>query len=153
MKWLECRIPPPALALMLAGLMWLASRWPPAWSMEPVARWAIVGGLAATGVTFDLAGLAAFYRAKTTVNPLRPQAASAFVASGVYRLTRNPMYLGLALLLAAWAAYLSSLWPLAGPFVFVLWINRFQIAPEERVMREKFGDPYRAYRVRVRRWI
>lgn len=84
---------------------------------------------------------------------MQPGKASALVTGSVYRLSRNPMYVGLALLLAAWAVYLSMLWPFLGPVLFVLYMNRFQIGPEERVMRGKFGEDYAAYAARVRRWL
>jgi protein-S-isoprenylcysteine O-methyltransferase Ste14 len=90
---------------------------------------------------------------RTTTNPLKPANASALVVRGIYRVTRNPMYLGLAALLAAWAIYLSSLAALAVLPLFVLYINRFQIAPEERALRSRFGAEFEAYRARVRRWI
>jgi len=73
--------------------------------------------------------------------------------AGIYRFTRNPMYVGLALVLLGWAALLSSPWALLGPLVFVLYINRFQIAPEERVLSAKFGAAYTEYIARVRRWL
>ena len=75
------------------------------------------------------------------------------VRSGVFRLTRNPMYLGLLLILLAWALFLGSGWSLLGPVVFVIYLNRFQILPEERVLAAKFGVEYAAYRKCVRRWI
>ena len=109
--------------------------------------------LVIAGVSFDLLGLIAFLRMKTTINPLQPGKASALVTGGVYRITRNPMYVGMALLLTAWAVHLAALWPLLGPVFFVLYINRFQIAPEERVLKELFGEEYVAYTARVRRWL
>ena len=90
---------------------------------------------------------------RTTVNPLRPEKASSLVTSGIFRLTRNPMYLGLALIVAAAAAWYGNL---LGGFVvpmFVLYINRFQIVPEERALAAKFGTAFDAYRSRTRRWI
>ncbi|MEB0160908.1 isoprenylcysteine carboxylmethyltransferase family protein, partial [Pseudomonas sp. AH2 (2023)] len=92
------------------------------------------------------------HRSRTTVNPLRPDKAAALVSGGVYRVTRNPMYVGMMLLLVAWAVYLDSAWVLAGPVAFVAYITRFQIAPEERVLRAKFAD-FDAYAARVRRWL
>ena len=109
--------------------------------------------LAVVGVSFDLLGLLAFHRSRTTINPMNPSKSSALVTGGVYRVTRNPMYVGLALLLTAWAVHLSALWPFAGPVLFVIYMNRFQIGPEERVMRSKFGEEYAAYAARVRRWL
>ena len=116
-------------------------------------RLAAAIGLAFVGGAFDLAGIMAFRRAGTTVNPMKPHKTSAFVAHGVYRVTRNPMYVGLVLLLAAWAIFLSSPWTLVGPLAFVLYIGRFQIAPEERALLARFGDTYSEYMTQVGRWL
>lgn len=94
-----------------------------------------------------------FRRANTTVNPLKPQAASSLVTAGIYRYTRNPMYLGLLFLLVAWAVLLSSPFALLGPVAFVTYISRFQIVPEERVLAALFGAEYAAYQAGVRRWL
>jgi protein-S-isoprenylcysteine O-methyltransferase Ste14 len=85
---------------------------------------------------------------------LQPAQAASMVTSGVYRFTRNPMYLGMFCLLAAWAAWLGRLAPLlAGLPAFVLYMNRFQIRPEERALEQRFGAAFREYAARVRRWI
>lgn len=109
--------------------------------------------LGLVGLAFDLAGLLAFRSHRTTVNPLSPHKASALVTGGVYRITRNPMYVGMAFLLLAWAVHLSALLPLLGPVLFVLYITRFQIQPEERVLQQLFGEAYTDYRRAVRRWL
>jgi hypothetical protein len=89
----------------------------------------------------------------TTINPVAIDTASILVTSGVYRISRNPMYVGLTSVLAALGVGLGSGWALVGPVVFVLFITRFQIVPEERVMLAKFGAEYGAYRDTVRRWL
>ncbi len=109
--------------------------------------------VALTGIGFDIAGILAFRRARTTINPLKPEATASVVMSGVYRITRNPMYVGLALLLLAWAVWLGSAWALLGPLAFVLYISRFQIAPEERILSRKFGSDFASYCMKVRRWL
>jgi protein-S-isoprenylcysteine O-methyltransferase Ste14 len=109
--------------------------------------------LALVGLAFGVAGVVSFRRARTTVNPTTPAAASSLVSSGVYRITRNPMYVGLALLLFAWAVFLSSAWSLLGVLAFVLYIGRFQIVPEERALAQLFGSEYTAYQAKVRRWL
>lgn len=155
---LDHKIPPPVVAGVVAWVMWGLASWGPSWPLagglfpEPW-RDAVSIGLALVGVALDLSGLWVFRRARTTFNPLSPSKASALVTGGVYRFTRHPMYLGLLLLLSAWALHLAAPWPWAGPVLFVLWIGRFQIAPEERVMRAKFGAEYDAYAARVRRWL
>src|SRR6185295_5497363 len=92
--------------------------------------WAAIA-IGAAGVFFSIGGIVAFRRAQTTINPMKPEAARSLVSSGVYRFTRNPMYVGLLLALLAWATFLSAPLALAGPLAFVLYIGRFQIAPEE----------------------
>lgn len=151
--WLELRIPPPVVGLVIAVAMWFLAPLGPAlgWP-EPVRLWLALA-IAGVGGCFDLSGLIAFVRRHTTVNPLRPATTSALVTSGVYRLTRNPMYVGMACLLVAWAVWLGALWPWLGPVAFVLFITRFQIRPEERALTTLFGEAYLHYTTRVRRWL
>jgi len=92
-------------------------------------------------------------RARTSVNPMRPEKSSAIVSAGIYGITRNPMYVGLVFVLTGWFVYLGAVSAIVGPIGFVLYIQRFQILPEERVLAAKFGDEYRAYMARVRRWL
>ena len=153
MRTLELKVPPPAVALVIAVLMWLLSLAAPPLSFAIPARILLVSLFAAAGVAFSIAGVATFARAKTTVNPTTPQATSSLVSWGVYSITRNPMYLGLLLLLTAWAIYLPNPLPFLLLPVYVLYINRFQIAPEERALTSLFGAEFAAYQSRVRRWI
>ena len=153
MKSLETKIPPPVLAAAIAAAMWGISRRAPLVEISGSVRGVISTVAVLAGIGFSAAGLLEFRRAQTTVNPLRPEQASSLVDSGVYRMTRNPMYVGLCFLLVAWAAFLSSGWALLGPLVFMLYIGRFQIAPEERALTARFGDAYADYRARVRRWL
>jgi protein-S-isoprenylcysteine O-methyltransferase Ste14 len=112
-----------------------------------------VAALAAVGAAFALSGVVAFRRAKTTVDPLRPASTSTLVSSGVFKVTRNPMYVGMLFLLLAWAAYLWSAWSLLGVLGFAAFISRFQIQPEESVLSGLFGAEYAEYKARVRRWL
>ncbi len=153
MSSLELRIPPPLVALLCAGAMWGLSLLPPVFALSPVARLALALPVAVIGLLFNIAGVAGFRRARTTVNPLKPHTASTLVRSGVYRLSRNPMYVGVLLLLVAWAVYLSALWVWLGVLTFYLYIDRFQIAAEERALTARFGVDYEAYCARVRRWL
>ena len=153
MKNLELKIPPPAVALLLAIAMWLAASASGALAFTLPGRLAIAIAAAALGVAISVAGVVSFRRAKTTVNPTKPGAASSLVATGIYRLTRNPMYLGLLLVLAGWAIYLSNAVTFVGPLLFLLYINRFQIVPEERALAARFGLAFDDYRRRTRRWI
>ena len=115
---------------------------------------ALAGGtVALLGGGVSLAGAIGFRRAKTTVNPHRPENTSALVTTGIYRFTRNPMYVGVLLVLVGWAVYLSVPWTFAGPLAFFLYIDRFQIAPEERVLSSMFAEEYADYKATVRRWV
>ncbi|MDT8990375.1 isoprenylcysteine carboxylmethyltransferase family protein [Curvibacter sp. APW13] len=152
MQWLEHRLPPPVVGLLCGWGMWLAA---PGWSWDSVGmlRGSAAVALLLAGLALDALGLLAFRRARTTFNPLQPQRTSSLVVSGVYRVTRNPMYLGMALQLSGWALVLGSLPAWGGPLLFVGFITRFQIVPEERVMAAKFGPAFTAYCTQVRRWL
>lgn len=150
---LDHKIPPPIVGVLVAAVMWASSRLGPEVDVPLVARGIVVGLLVAAGLAFDLAGLLAFRARRTTVNPMRPQRTSALVTGGVYRLTRNPMYVGMALLLTAWAVHLGTPLPFVGIVLFVVYITRFQIEPEERALSALFGDEFTAYCRRVRRWL
>lgn len=150
---LDHKIPPPVVGALVAAAMWGISALGPQFSIPPWPRYAVVAVLVVAGIAFDLLGLLAFRASRTTINPLKPERSSALVIRGVYRVTRNPMYVGIAFLLLAWAVYLSALAPFAGIVVFVLYITRFQIQPEERVLKGIFGEQYASYAARVRRWL
>jgi protein-S-isoprenylcysteine O-methyltransferase Ste14 len=107
-------------------------------------------GLAVTIVVTAVIG---FRRARTTVDPFHPETASNIVTTGIYRVTRNPMYLGFLLALIAWAVFLGNGIAAVIPPTFVVYMNRFQIEPEERALRARFGAAYEAYLRSVRRWI
>jgi protein-S-isoprenylcysteine O-methyltransferase Ste14 len=150
---LELRVPPPVVALLVALAMWIVSRDAVASGASELTRLPLAIALALVGVAFDLSALIAFRRAKTTINPMKPQSTTSMVASGVYRMTRNPMYIGLVFLLGGWAVFLWTWWALLGPFAFAAYITRFQIAPEEKALSALFGAEYLAYKSQVRRWL
>lgn len=153
MKFLELRIPPPLVAIAIGFGMWWLARETGAVALPQPLRSALVWGFSALGAGFTGAAMLHFRRARTTINPLKPEQASALVTGGVYRFTRNPMYVGLLALLCAWAAHLAAPWALLGLPVFVVYLTRFQIVPEERVLGAHFGAAYADYCARVRRWL
>jgi protein-S-isoprenylcysteine O-methyltransferase Ste14 len=150
---LGLRIPPVALGVIAAALMWFASSAAPAFEFIFPANSMFSVGLALIGALMCLAGVVSFRRAKTTVNPMKPDSTSSLVVSGIYRYTRNPMYLGFLLILLGWAAFLSNVLALVLLPAFILYMNRFQISPEERVLASLFAHDYAEYRARVRRWL
>jgi protein-S-isoprenylcysteine O-methyltransferase Ste14 len=153
MPALENKIPPPLVATLFALFMWALAAVLPGVEVNDSLRLACTVGVLMLGAFCCLAGVLSFRRAKTTVNPLRPEMASALVHSGIYRLSRNPMHLGFALFLAAWAVFLAAPWALLGTLGFILYMNRWQITPEERALEALFGAEFARYKSKVRRWL
>lgn len=150
---LKTKVPPPVYMLMTAGLMWPLDKYLPLkrWLNEP---WNYIGLVViAVAVLGDAWSLYLFFRSKTTVNPLNPGNASQLVTTGPYRISRNPMYLGLLLMLAGWALYLGSIAPLLALPLFVWILTKQQIEPEEIILAGKFGKQYEDYQRNVRRWL
>ena len=153
MPSLETRVPAPIVALAVGGAMWLVAH-----NVSPPNAGAPVREVVATvalqlSAAFAIAAFFGLWRAGTTFNPLNPERATKLVTSGVYALSRNPIYLSLLLLLLAYAVRLWSLLAAAGPAVFVAYVTRFQIVPEERALEAKFGVAFTDYKRRVRQWI
>lgn len=153
MNTLELKIPPPAVALLLGLLMWLLPAWGGLLDWSYGTRLTLAVLLVLLGQGISVSGMVAFRRAKTTINPIQADAASSLVSGGIYRFTRNPMYVGLGITLLAWAAFLAKPAALVFLPVYVLYIHRFQIIPEERILTRLFGAEYTAYQQRVRRWL
>lgn len=153
MKALELKIPPVVLVILFAVAMWLLAQWVPPLMLPLSWRLLFAGTFAISGIAIALAGVLAFRRANTTVDPRVPQQSSSLVIRGIYRCSRNPMYVGFLLLLTALGCYLMTAAAFALLPLFVWYMNRFQIAPEERHLLQKFGADYQAYCEKVRRWL
>ncbi len=154
MNHLELKVLPDIVFLFTAALMWVAARFTPPLANLPMPARVIIA------VFFCVAGLAIvqaagleFRRLNTSTDPLRPGTASALATSGIYRLTRNPMYLGMTIILLGWGLFLMNFLSLGLVSFFVLYINFFQIPPEERLLAARFGDAYLSYKKKVRRWL
>jgi protein-S-isoprenylcysteine O-methyltransferase Ste14 len=143
--------PPPFLALGLILVAGAAAIALPSLPI-PIPYHALLGLVVlAIGVGTAVAGFSTFKRSGT---PVRPGAEPLqLVTTGPYRLTRNPMYLGLLFFLVSGFFFSQSLYFLAPPVVFFLVINIWQIPFEEKLLVDRFGEPYRAYCGRVRRWL
>ena len=150
---LELKIPPVVVALITGACMWLAARAVPGIEVSFPGHDIVSGMVALSGGCMALLGVVAFSRADTTINPMKPGSSTSLVVTGIYSVTRNPMYLGVLLVLLAWAIYLAN--PLTVLFLpaFVWYMGRYQIEPEEQALTSLFGQKYTAYATRVRRWI
>ena len=150
---MELKVPPPLVAVLTGALMWWAAREVSAASFAFPVRFAVAIACAAVGLTISVSGVVTFRRARTTVNPLKPEKATSLVTSGIFGHTRNPMYLGLLLILTGWGIYLSNILAFIFLPLFVIYITRFQIVPEERALSALFGNEFADYKSRVRRWL
>lgn len=141
------------MTVIFAMLMWLISLLLPGIVTPDLFRIGAFTALVTVGALFSIAGVVSFRKAKTTVNPITPDACSNLVTSGIYKHTRNPMYLGFLFFLIGWGLYLSNLFSLVLAAGFIFYMTRFQIQPEEQALLSCFGAEYRAYKNRVRRWL
>ncbi len=153
MRTLELKVPPVVIGLLLGVVMFATARLAPAFGFHLPANRIIAAGLAVIGVFVAVLGVASFRRAGTTVNPLQPAAASQLVVSGIYRWTRNPMYLGMLLVLLGWGVVLANAIAFLAALAFIPLMNRLQIGPEERILAATFGPAFTAYQSAVRRWL
>ncbi len=151
MKALELKVPPLLLVILIAALMYVCALLFPSVQFGWVPTWVRIT-LLAIGFLLPLLGWLAFNKAKTTVDPRVPHQSSALVTSGIYRWTRNPMYLGFLIILFTWGLSLQNMAALLGLPVYMFYMNLFQIRPEERQLESRFGDTYVDYKKRVGRW-
>ena len=153
MQVLDLKVPPVAFVLICGVVMWAIS------TVCSAAAFALPGApivavaFAFIGGGIIVAGGSAFWRRGTTVNPMTPETTKSIVSDGIYRFTRNPMYLGFVLILAGWAMYLANIYALLTLPAIVAYMTQFQIKPEERVLLAKFGPNYAEYTASVRRWV
>ena len=149
---LELKLPPVALVLLCDLAMWTLPPLAATGVFLPYQPW-LSGAIVLLGAAVCLTGVLAFRSAQTTVDPMHPSAASSLVDGGIYRVTRNPMYLGFLLMLLGWALHLATLAAFIMLPVFAVYLTVFQIQPEERALRARFGAGFDAYVAQVRRWI
>ncbi len=153
MHRLELKFPPPLVAAVAALLVYLPAKWLPAFALPSAALPWLAAICAVIGAVVGLSAISLFRRARTTVHPQQPQHTSHLVTGGIYRFTRNPMYLGIAFMLLAWTIWLGNPAGLVGLLFFIAYLTRFQIIPEERILQAKFGADYLHYRQQTRRWL
>ena len=133
--------------------MWLLHKHYPVAQTD--AQWPVIAGwvIVGIGALIDLVSVLNFKNASTTINPLRPERTSSLVKKGFYSISRNPMYLGMAIMLTGAALILRSLSPVVMPLIFCIVVTMMQIVPEEKMLEELFGDEYRQYKRQAPRWI
>ncbi len=153
MNSLELKIVPPFQVLILGAVMWVVHRYIPLFHHHTGHEFLISRLTLWVCLAIFIAALYQFWRHQTTVNPRKLGETSSLITGGVFSLSRNPIYVVDVLLLIAWAIWLGQWLNLIWPVVFIWYVTRFQIEPEERILLEKFGDTYSNYQMKTRRWL
>jgi protein-S-isoprenylcysteine O-methyltransferase Ste14 len=144
---------PPALVFLLFGLaMYILAIFLPFGFFDFFGRLLLFKVLLVFAALVGLLALFQFYKAKTTVDPTKPAKASNLVVNGIFKFSRNPMYLAMLLVLLALGVVLGNAFNTLIAAAFVGYMNRFQIIPEERILLNKFGRSYKEYCTLTRRW-
>ena len=94
-----------------------------------------------------------FIKSKTTVDPIKFKKVNKLVTSGVFKYSRNPMYLGMLMIVLSTSIFYLNIYSILTPFLFIFWINKFQIKREEAFLTEKFGKEYLSYKNKTKRWL
>ncbi len=146
-------IPPPIQTLLSAIMMWLISRYFLYANFSLNGMNVLAFLFLIIGVIIIIMGINKFRENRTTISPIKPNKTSSLVNNGIYKYTRNPMYLGLLLMLFSAALFLKNFISFLIIPLFILFITRNQILPEEEILDNMFGEEYKNYKKKVRRWI
>ena len=147
----KLKIPPPILVIILITSIYFSSDKLDLISVPYRTLFSIV--ILSIGILVIINPVVKFIKSKTTVNPVEFKNVEKLVTSGIYKYSRNPMYLGMIMIIISTAVYYLNFYSLLTPFIFYFWINRFQIKREEVFLEEKFGQEYLSYKTKTRRWI
>ena len=145
------KIPPPILVLILTSLVYFSST-----KLESIYlpyRQTVSVLILIIGLVVIISPVFDFIKSKTTVNPVKFQNVNRLVTTGIYKYSRNPMYLGMILIIISTTVYYLNFLSVFSPLIFYIWINKFQISREEIFLEGKFGNEYLKYKSKTRRWI
>lgn len=145
------KIPPPLLVIILTSLVYFSST-----KLELIYlpyRQMISTLILIIGLIIIISPVVNFIKSKTTVNPVKFENVNRLVTTGVYKYSRNPMYLGMIMIIISTTVYYLNFLSVFSPLIFYIWINKFQISREEIFLEDKFGDDYLKYKSKTRRWI
>jgi protein-S-isoprenylcysteine O-methyltransferase Ste14 len=146
-------VPPPLLVLVCLGGGWVAHRLRPVRFLPDLgAAGPVVGAaLVVLGLAVGVSGMREFHRHRTPTSPFRPT--TALVTTGVFRFTRNPMYLGFVLLTVGVAVAFNSTAFLVSALLLTVLLDAAVIRPEERFLARRYGTDFEAYLRGTRRWL
>ena len=145
------KIPPPLVVLILVISTFFSSK---KIDLIQIPFQSIISiFILSIGILILLNPVLKFKKSKTTINPIKFKKVNKLVTSGIYKYSRNPMYLGLLIIVISSSIFYLNIYSILTPLFFYIWINRFQIKREEIFLTEKFGEEYLSYKNRTRRWI
>ena len=145
------KIPPPLVVLILVISTFFSSK---KIDLIQIPFQSIISiFILSIGILILLNPVLKFKKSKTTINPIKFKKVNKLVTSGIYKYSRNPMYLGLLMIVISSSIFYLNIYSILTPLFFYLWINRFQIKREEVFLTEKFGEDYLSYKKKTRRWI
>lgn len=150
---LKLKIPPLVLCGLAALLMWLCARWLDVHTTYGTLWSLLVMLVIVVGLTICSLALLTLYLGKTTIDPRFPYKTIRVITKGIYGYSRNPIYLGLLVVLLGWNLYLNSFYATPGLPLYMWLVTWLQIIPEESALADRFGNAYREYCLRVRRWL
>lgn len=150
---LELKVPPAVVTFVFIVLMYFVSSIFSFLNIDFMFQIFLSVETAVSGFVLIVAGSYVFNEKKTSINPLKPQSATSLVTNGVYKFTRNPMYLGIVIILFAWLLFLGNILNIVNIVLFVLYMNKYQIIPEEKALEKLFNEEYLSYKAKVKRWI
>jgi len=149
---MELKLPPVIVFFVFGLLMFLLNKFLPFGFFDFFGRLLMVKVLAGIAVGVLAIAIFQFFKTKTTVDPGNPAKVRQLVTNGLYKFSRNPMYLAMLLMLLAWGLKLGNAFNVLLASGFVYYMNRFQIIPEEQILGRKFGKEYMKYVTKTRRW-
>ena len=145
------KIPPPLIVLVLIVSIYFSSKKIDLINIPLQLEISIF--ILSAGILIFLNPVLQFIKSKTTVNPIQFEEVNKLVTSGIFKYSRNPMYLGMLMIVLSTSIFYLNVYSILTPLLFILWINKFQIKREEEFLIEKFGDEYLSYKKKTRRWI
>ena len=145
------KIPPPILVLILVSSNYYSSKKIDLIHLPNQDLISIIIFL--FGILILINPIFKFIKSKTTIDPIKFKKVNKLIISGIYKYSRNPMYLGLLMIVISTSIFFLNILSITTPFLFYCWINRFQIKREEIFLTEKFGEEYMSYKTKTRRWI
>ena len=145
------KIPPPILVLILVSSNYFSSKKIDLFHLPNQNLISIL--ILLIGMLILINPIFKFIKSKTTIDPIKFKKVNKLIISGIYKYSRNPMYLGLLMIVISTSIFFLNIFSITTPLLFYCWINRFQIKREEIFLTEKFGEEYMSYKIKTRRWI